>query len=132
MRKDDMMDVFSTSYTYMECYVKVCELFGKYDDMFLAKEKDRSKYKKLALEILLEIQKANTIIQMNSDVAITYWGWLENKAYKKCKNDGIGNVVYRDWFKKSQYHHDNYWEQYDGVTIFYAVRDEMRRVLGVQ
>ena len=131
----DMMDVFSTSYAYMECYMRVCKLFTQYDEIFSAKEKDARKYKKLALDILLEIQKANTIMQMNSGIAIEYWGWLENKAYEKCKelNDyrGIHNVEYRDWFKESRYHSDKYWERYDGVTIVYAVRDEMTSVLGV-
>lgn len=131
----DWTKCFEISHEYYKCYVEVCNLFSKFYQLEKSKDKDSFKYKGIALDILLKIEQANTIMRMNSgEVGISYWGYLENVAYSDCKQTtNIGSVEYTDWFKSSEYHMENYWEQrYDGVTIFYAVRDKMREVLGIK
>ena len=130
LKHDEKVEMFDTSYAYFKCYVRVCELFTDFDKLTKAEEKKACKYNKIALAILFEINKANTIMHMNGINDITYWGYLENKAYEECfEKTHIRSVEYKPWFKRSRYYKDDDYFRYDGVTIFYAVRDYMLDVL---
>lgn len=130
----DWSKCFDVSHKYYKCYVEVCKLFSKFDELEESKEKDASKYNRVALDILLKIEEANTIMRIyGAEVDISYWGYLERVVYEDYKHDtSIGNVSYRDWFKASEYYEkDRYSHDYDAVTIFYAVKWKMLEVLNV-